>query len=599
MSQSYDPLSAQKSGSALIQDYLAIGIDFGTTYSGVSWASSKSWARSQWNPFQVKDILNWPSGDYLFEEAQVPTLLNPKTGEWGFQVFPQSDPLRWFKLLLVDEADLDDDLKKSEQLKESRTRAEAFPGGVDQLISNFLGKLWNHTLEELGETHVPLSLPLKVAITVPAIWKPYAKERMKRAAIRAGITRPREVGNVTYPTTLCLVEEPEAAALWTLREYNDSVKLEVGETFIVCDCGGGTVDIITYQVTSNEPFTVKEAVKGDGRLCGGFLIDQAFENHINSPAVRFKFGKCHPEEFREFVNTEWERTLKRRFRATSGSRYLLRPPFTAISKWERWWPAPGGKGPKFSLDNGVIQRFFSDSRVGILLLIGEQYKRLGAKNLEPTNILFVGGLGDSRYLYSELNLLYPNLRQTGCSWSAVARGAVITVLEGGKAIDSRVARLSYGVQVQGYSHRVLLASTDDESDSQNHSDLEEERHARRMIWYLREGEAVDNRAPVTYNFRMDIGKQEKAEVKMAIYVSDENPPPAHVNRSVQKLCDLQCPLSIPWHHLPTARGPRGRVSGRLADVQLTMKFEGRPKWTLSVGHIGDTIEEDVNILYGN
>lgn len=54
---------------------------------------------------------------------------------------------------------------------------------------------------------------------------------------KAGIEKPRLMGN----TKLILVEEPEAAALCTLHERREYPEIEAGETFIVCDCGGGTV----------------------------------------------------------------------------------------------------------------------------------------------------------------------------------------------------------------------------------------------------------------------------------------------------------------------------------------------------------------------
>lgn len=50
-----------------------------------------------------------------------------------------------------------------------------------------------------------------------------------QAAKKAGI----------HPVTL--IKEPEAAALYTLSSFDHSFK--AGDSFVVCDAGGGTIDL--------------------------------------------------------------------------------------------------------------------------------------------------------------------------------------------------------------------------------------------------------------------------------------------------------------------------------------------------------------------
>ena len=40
--------------------------------------------------------------------------------------------------------------------------------------------------------------------------------------------------------------------------------LEVGDAFVICDAGGGTVDLISYEIVSLKPFKLKELVKPRG-----------------------------------------------------------------------------------------------------------------------------------------------------------------------------------------------------------------------------------------------------------------------------------------------------------------------------------------------
>lgn len=217
------------------------------------------------------------------DEVQVPTQIHLKSKKWGNLITKHSDPIRWFKLLLLDEKHIKEDVRKSPYLTQARAMLRSHPrysgDGVVDLIAQFLKELWDHSLQDIGKQIEIDKLPLRVAVTVPAIWPSYARARLKEAAKRAGIEAPRVIGN----TRLTLVEEPEAAALCTLHERRQYPEIEVGETFIVCDCGGGTVvgyspshdaphmltytqDIISYKVKSVEPFQIEEAVMGEGKI---------------------------------------------------------------------------------------------------------------------------------------------------------------------------------------------------------------------------------------------------------------------------------------------------------------------------------------------
>ena len=75
---------------------------------------------------------------------------------------------------------------------------------------------------------------------------------------------------------LHIISEPEAAALYALSAKAPH-SLEVGDTFVLCDAGGGTVDLITYTVSSLEPIlTFTEACPGSGSLCGGSILNRVF-----------------------------------------------------------------------------------------------------------------------------------------------------------------------------------------------------------------------------------------------------------------------------------------------------------------------------------
>lgn len=68
-------------------------------------------------------------------------------------------------------------------------------------------------------------------LTVPAIWSDSARNLMIQAAERAGYGSHRVNFN--------FVSEPEAAAAYTLKVVQPN-NLKLGDTFIICDAGGGT-----------------------------------------------------------------------------------------------------------------------------------------------------------------------------------------------------------------------------------------------------------------------------------------------------------------------------------------------------------------------
>ena len=79
---------------------------------------------------------------------------------------------------------------------------------------------------------------------------------------------------------LQIISEPEAAATFALDAL-DPHSIKVGDTFVICDAGGGTVDLISYTVLSLRPILeLKEAAPGTGDLCGSSFLNRIFEQYL-------------------------------------------------------------------------------------------------------------------------------------------------------------------------------------------------------------------------------------------------------------------------------------------------------------------------------
>jgi molecular chaperone DnaK (HSP70) len=153
----------------------------------------------------------------------VPTQYDLASNSFGYMIPREALPIKWFKLLLLEAKDTKEDIKDSGHLVDAQKKLEERGMDVVEVIADYLGKLWDHTLSEI-QTELDIELlPLRVAITIPAIWPQYARVKMRQAAKKAGIMAPRPIGE----TILNLVEEPEAAALATLFERKNYPEIAV------------------------------------------------------------------------------------------------------------------------------------------------------------------------------------------------------------------------------------------------------------------------------------------------------------------------------------------------------------------------------------
>lgn len=179
----------------------------------------------------------------------------------------------WTKLALDTKPD-------GEAAKISREVAQAAKGRKDPvaIIADFLMEVRKHTIVNLDQEfgkQLWRTLPITLVITVPAVWSDAAKDRTMQAFDKAGWN------SLEFPQlkNKLIATEPEAAAIHTIRTLRDTAQNEefkVGDGFIVCDMGGGTVDLIAYEVTKLKPIQIQEATIGNGAQCGGTLVDRRF-----------------------------------------------------------------------------------------------------------------------------------------------------------------------------------------------------------------------------------------------------------------------------------------------------------------------------------
>jgi len=174
---------------------------------------------------------------------------------WGNQIKPTTKA----KVHALMKLKLDERLKKSKQLKmllafltssfdgldlddDSDSNKEDGPPdypGKDpvDVVADYLTEVRKHVYKELAELYGEAllgSLRKELVITVPAVWSERAKDLTLKAVSKAKFDAFK----------MSLVTEPEAAAIYTLKGMKEGPgkdQIQVGDVFVLCDAGGGTV----------------------------------------------------------------------------------------------------------------------------------------------------------------------------------------------------------------------------------------------------------------------------------------------------------------------------------------------------------------------
>ncbi|KAF2108803.1 hypothetical protein BDV96DRAFT_692313 [Lophiotrema nucula] len=558
-------------GPVLDDLYMIIAIDFGTTYTGVSWTWS---GRLR----EVDPITKWPrnASESLGTEssAKVPSRIQyngRKPTAWGFGLDNGEDTYEWFKLLL-DYENLPPEIKASDRVKytyrklkmwaTTYSNGDALAAAV-KFTSDYLRLVWSHALsvirDQKGQTWTD-GVPCKIIVSRPAIWTQLGSDRTKIAveeAIRKSAHRCSEI-------EITMISEPEAAAQTMLQSPTITLRPDLtrpGDIYLICDAGGGTVDVISYELQSLQPLKLSECVEGKGDLCGAVFIDEAFDRDIR---VRIggtqEWAKLNDRQIRRIMD-QWEFGIKRLFNTMS----------------EYWIDIPGSRSELYEPGHvvGLFQHPCSRARA----LVQQQVEQVRQTCQRPPKaIILVGGMGASDYLAALLKEQYKNeieIRHSNPeSWNAVCKGAVMSIVENHTTVVSRISRLHYGFPFDAEY---------DPNDPGNFGRPRYWDHHRqlslvegKMRWLVHKGERV---AHITqkrglFRHRIDVGENITAShILISIHVCKESIAPDWQDASVEPLCDLIVKLDDNFAYLPTFTTP-SRNLYRFVTTEVAMTPRG-------------------------
>ncbi|EXJ65390.1 hypothetical protein A1O7_01731 [Cladophialophora yegresii CBS 114405] len=438
---------------------LIVGIDYGTTFTGVAFVHENAT-----DPKEIKTFTDWPGAlrENNEHNEKTPSVIsyaseNPEQegqDAWGYEVEPGSKSYAWTKLLLdarSQAARYDDPTLRTHM---GRGLLQLPPGKkAVQVVGDYLKKVHDHLIdaiiEKCGGSDILDVTPIEYWLTVPAIWSDKAKAATREAALYAGFGS-RRIDEIN------LIPEPEAAAMLALKtsvsETDSLVKPNTG--VLVCDCGGGTVDITSYTIARTVPTLVlNESSKGDGAKCGGTYIDRNLHKMMAE-----RFGKA-------FTSLPADRTgPNSRFMVTFESRkqqfsvantrksYKLPLIMPELEKKSVTTPGYDKKYKDVILTEADMLQCFEPVVQGIIDLINDQVQSVKKRDEpEVKTVVLVGGLGCSKHVRDsvkkwceerEIRMVTP----WSGAWSAVARGAALHGL-GAVKIEKRITRRHYGQEI--------------------------------------------------------------------------------------------------------------------------------------------------------
>ena len=401
------------------------------------------------------------------------------------------------------------------------------------VVQDFLSAIYKHTITTLYrrfDRGVMQMTKIDFVLTVPAIWSDSAKSRMESAAARAGMGNEHR---------LQLLSEPESAAIYTIKSLDKAhSQFEVHDRVVICDAGGGTVDLISYEIMQIAPqLSVVECTAGTGDFCGSTFIDREFDK---------LFAQRMGHHYNNVSLLNRQQTVKN-FEATKAAfrddpsqpMFYVNVPTVGTLEQCRVY------GGNFEITQGEMRALFDVVIDQVVNLISAQVTKVTDSSHSVNAILLVGGFGESEYLYKRVyDWASPaNIQviQPGHAATSIVRGAVMKGLEpkGGSAKTEikRRARRSYGV---AGSH-TFIDGRHLESDAFVDECTGQKMAGNQINWFIRKNQILTDDEKFRYQFSRTFRRLKPWHDRLVACSLDQ--PPPRREQAVTSLCSVTSDLT--------------------------------------------------------
>ncbi|KAJ5673177.1 hypothetical protein N7507_002304 [Penicillium longicatenatum] len=531
---------------------IIVGVDYGTTFTGVSYVDSL-----KHTIHDINVIRTWPGPSREQDETwKTPSriaygtenpLIDGATIKWGYMVVPKMKSYTWTKLLLSPETSHPQRSQENVDILEGDglMRIPDFKQGAQDVCADYLRGIYEHIIFFLEQRLTPEIIKVTALdfwFTVPAIWSDKAKHDTYLAVTAAGFgSRPGDL--------ISMITEPEAAAVATLSSLSEDERglaIKNGDGIIICDCGGGTVDIVTYKVIQVKPdLRFEELLVGTGDKCGSTYIDREFlkwmSRTFGSAFDKVSFEKRGPGSrfMKDFEG------LKRDFGASN-----------QLDLFEVDLPMPGVSDPEhydsenctklsLTLSSSDMESFFKPVTQKIEDLLEDQLRQVRQTSESYINkIVLVGGFGDSPYLNTTLRAWCQ--RRGGISLfcpenpqASVVKGAALRGLNGMKP-EKRKCRLHYGFKI----NKNFRESIDPQWRSVPAEWDGRKLCSDRMVWLIAKGKAMGKEDSIPYDVSRVHYPGDTLDFAIDLYTCEEDSAPDwYYAESCRKAGEIQYSFS--------------------------------------------------------
>ncbi|KAI9769806.1 MAG: hypothetical protein M1840_003800 [Geoglossum simile] len=432
---------------------IVLALDYGTTYTGLAWINVDG--QTTLSEEGIKLFQSWPGRN----ASKVPSTFSysrtrgPKRcKQWGYDIGENSLVMQWTKLELeprtavkeldilrdlVSGLDLINELRADEQAALVNNIPRHITKDAEGVVRDYLSKVsreWYTHIKVQGRFILD-RVPLDIVISHPASWSYEAINKTYRA-----VTYAFHRGMFPTLRNFYLTSEPEACALYTAQHLarNDRSPLIPGECFVLCDAGGGTVDLVSYLVKSIEPLKLTRVGGICGDKFGAALIDKEFLRFLESRVENLEIFPKDYANSGHFVLTpqgkhvleEFERT-KHGFNGERGGDITI--PRGAILVTDGEDEETGA----LSLTVADVKNMFERSVNGTIDLIARQVVQVqnsprGEIGGPVTNIFLSGGFAENEHLFREVKKFAAesdiDVHRADDCWTGVVKGALLRVI---------------------------------------------------------------------------------------------------------------------------------------------------------------------------
>lgn len=283
---------------------IVVGIDFGATFTTVAYAVANT------DKPDIKVLDQWPKN-----------IARPIK---GFPRQPKIETLGYYNQYqnMVGWSEIEDEVTSYTgyprpgvqrvegfrynflPLKDANLESPPLPLGktIEGVMVDFLSHLRQSILSQLSGTsnlssNASQSI-LRYSMTIPISWDEDARSKLRMVAKEAGF-------KMTLENDFVFITGVEAALLQA--NYCDFSCFEVGDIVLVVDCGGHLVEMVTYEVQSNNPFRLAKCTNFSAEAAGARAISSRFHKLVRGKIKKMKLTNNPPRIYakcRDFFRSE-------------------------------------------------------------------------------------------------------------------------------------------------------------------------------------------------------------------------------------------------------------------------------------------------------